>query len=119
MTTREQAEIKRRKRINRQRQLAEDWQAIAQTPAGRRIIADLFADGWVFQSIDENDPIALARAVGENNFAKRVARYLNLSPDVFDAALREHDETHSEIMGNDEYRRLMAHYLAPTPMLNS
>lgn len=106
-------------RIKRERQLADDWQAIARTPEGRRIIADLFAWGWVFQPIEENDPYALSRAVGENNFAKRVARYLNLQPEVFDAAMRSQDEVESEWMGNDEYRRLMAQYLTPGPILNA
>jgi len=106
-----QAEHKRRKRINRERQLADDWQAIARTPAGRRIIADLFAWGWVFQPIHENDPIALAAANGERNFALRVARYLNLEPAVFDEAMRSNDETQAEWMGDAEYRGLMAKFL--------
>jgi len=107
------------KRIKREQQLAEDWQAIARTPEGRRIIADLFAWGWVFQPIEENDPYALSRAVGENNFAKRVARYLNLQPDVFDVAMRGQDEVEGEWMGKDEYRQLMASYLRPQQVMNS
>lgn len=107
------------KRIKRERQLADDWQAISRTPEGRRIIADLFAWGWVFQPIEENDPYALSRAVGENNFAKRVARYLNLQPEVFDLAMRGQDEVESEWMGNDEYRQYMAKYLTPGPVMNS
>lgn len=113
------ARPKTERRIKRERQLAEDWQAVARTPEGRRIIADLFAWGWVFQPIEENDPYALSRAVGENNFAKRVARYLNLQPEVFDAAMRKQDEVESEWLGNDEYRQLMASYLTPNPKLNS
>lgn len=64
-------------------QLAEDWQWFAETPAGRRVIADLMTWGNVYSQIEENDPVAMARAVGENNFAKRVACLLGLKPEVF------------------------------------
>ena len=100
----------------RERQLAEDWQAIARTPEGRRVIADLFGWGWVFQPIDEHDPIRMAIAVGENNFAKRVARYLTLEPAVFAEAMRENDEVMREHIGDDEYRSLMAEYMRPVPV---
>jgi hypothetical protein len=107
------------KRIKREQQLAEDWQTIARTPEGRRVIADLFAWGWVFQPIEENDPYALNRAIGENNFAKRVARYLNLQPEVFSEAMRGHDEVQAEWIGSEDYRQLMAKYLGPGPVMNS
>lgn len=110
---------KKERRVKRERQLAEDWQTIARTPEGRRVIADLFAWGWVFQPIEENDAMAAQRAMGERNFALRVARYLNLQPEVFAEAMRSHDEVQSEWMGNDEYRRQMAHWLRPGPDLNS
>lgn len=112
-------DVKRQRRIKREQQLAEDWQAVSRTPEGRRIIADLFAWGWVFQPIDEDDPIALSRAVGENNFAKRVARYLNLQPEIFADAMRGHDEVQAEWIGDDDYRQLMAKYLGPQPPMNS
>ena len=106
-------------RPSRDQQLADDWQSISRTPAGRRVIADLFGFGWVFQPIEENDPIALSRSVGENNFAKRVARYLNLEPEVFAHAMRDNDEAAKEWMGDSEYNRLMAGYIAPMGKLNS
>lgn len=64
-------------------QLAEDWQWFASTQQGRRVIADLMTWGNVYSQIDENDPIAMARAIGENNFAKRVACLIGLKPEVF------------------------------------
>jgi hypothetical protein len=103
------------KRIKRERQLSEDWQAVARTPEGRRVIADLFAWGWVFQPIEENDPMGMARANGERNFALRVSRYLNLTPEVFAEAMRSNDEAIGEMIGDNEYRALMAHYLSPKP----
>jgi hypothetical protein len=106
-------------RPSRDQQLAADWQAVARTPEGRRIIADMMGFGWVFQGIEENDPIALSRAVGENNFAKRIARYLNLEPEVFAIAMRDNDEAAKEFMGESEYNRMMASYFAPVGKLNS
>ena len=60
----------------RDAQLADDWKWIADTPQGRRIIADLMVWGNVYNPIDSDNPVALALAVGENNFAKRVAYFL-------------------------------------------
>lgn len=110
---------KKERRLKREQQLAEDWQTIGRTPEGRRVIADLFAWGWVFQPIEENDPAASQRMMGERNFALRVARYLNLQPDVFAEAMRSHDEVQGEWMGNDEYRKQMAKWLSPAPVMNS
>lgn len=108
------------RKIKRERQLAEDWQAIARTPEGRRVIADLFAWGWVFQPLESNDPLELSRLNGERNFAVRIARYLNLQPEVFDAAMRSQDEVESDWLGGPaEYRKLMAKYLAPGPVMTS
>jgi hypothetical protein len=113
------AETEKKRRVTRERQLAEDWQAIAQTPAGRRVIADLMAWGWVFQPLESNDPLELSRLNGERNFALRVARYLNLMPEIFAEAMREHDEVQSEWMGQNEYRQFMAKFLTPGPVMNS
>ena len=116
------AELKKKvaeRRSLRQRQLAEDWQAIARTPEGRRVIADLMQWGWVFQQIEENDPIALARMVGENNFAKRISRYLNLTPDMFVESNKQNDEVDREWLTDDVFRELMGVYMAPPKMLNS
>ena len=107
------------RKIKRERQLAEDWQAIGRTQEGRRVIADLFAWGWVFQPLESNDALELARLNGERNFALRVARYLNLQPEIFAEAMRSHDEVQGEWMGDAEYRQLMAKYLAPGPVMNS
>lgn len=107
------------RRIKREQQLAEDWQEIAKSAEGRRVIADLFAWGWVFQPIEENDPAAAQRAMGERNFALRVARYLNMQPEIFAEAMRAHDDVQGEWMGNDEYRQLMAKFLTPGPIMNS
>lgn len=106
------------KKIGRERQLAEDWQHISRSPEGRRVLADLMAWGWVFQPIEEDDPIAMARANGERNFVLRIARYLNLQPEVFAEAMRDNDEAQGEMIGDHEYRQLMAKYLRPGPVMN-
>ena len=103
----------------RDAQLADDWQTIAHTAAGQRIISDIMTWGNVYSPIDENDPVALGRATGENNFAKRIARYLNLEPEVFAHAMRDNDEAAKEWMGESEYNRMMAGYFAPVAKLNS
>lgn len=114
------SEADRKRRLQRDAQLATDWQAIARTPEGRRIIADLFGWGWVFQPLEDNDPMELARHNGERNFALRVARYLNLDAAVFAAAMRQNDEAVAEWMGENEYREQMAAYFRPpSGLLNS
>ena len=60
----------------RDAQLADDWQWLANTPQGQRIIADLMVWGNVYNPIEANDPIEMAREVGVNNYAKRVAGFL-------------------------------------------
>lgn len=75
----------RRKYSKRDVQLAEDWQAVAMSAHGRRIIADMMVWCNVYTAIEETDPIALARAVGEQNVAKRVAYLLGLKPEEFPA----------------------------------
>ena len=67
----------------RDQQLADDWQWFASTPQGRRVIADMMVWGNVYSQIECNDPIEMARSVGENNFAKRVAYLLGLRPETF------------------------------------
>lgn len=109
----------RTKEAKRERQLADDWQEIARSAAGRRILADLFKKAWVFDEINENDPIAMARCIGARNFAIHIAKLLNMTPEMFDTAMRQNGEAVAEMVGNDEYRRMMARYLQPTPIMNS
>lgn len=73
-------------------QLADDWQWVSGTAQGRRIIADLMVWGNVYSQIDTDDPIAMAKAVGENNFAKRVAYLLGVKPEIFPAQSWEHTD---------------------------
>ena len=74
----------------RDAQLADDWQTIAHTAAGQRIISDIMTWGNVYSPIDENDPVALGRATGENNFAKRIARLLKYRPEHYSEKAEEH-----------------------------
>jgi hypothetical protein len=67
----------------RDAQLAEDWQEIAETAAGRRIIADIMTWANIYSPIEDNDPIAMARHVGEENVAKRISYYLGYKPEQF------------------------------------
>lgn len=77
----------------RDAQLAEDFQWLNNTPQGRRIIAHIMVWGNVYSQIDENDPIALARAVGENNFAKHIAYLLGYRAEHYDYVQRSQDDT--------------------------
>ena len=72
-------------------ELHRQW--LANTPQGRRIIADLMVWGNVYSPIEESDPTKLALAVGENNFAKRVAYYLGFKADHYQYAQRAIDDT--------------------------
>jgi hypothetical protein len=67
----------------RDAQLAEDWQEIAETAAGRRIIADIMTWANIYSPIEDSDPINMARHVGEENVAKRIAYYLGYKPEQF------------------------------------
>lgn len=108
-----------RKRIKSEQQLAEDFQWLATTQQGRRIRAWLFGYCQVFQEINETDPIALGMQIGENNLAKRIARYMSLDPEVFASAMRENNEAIKQNVGNDEYQDLMKEYLAPPPPIGA
>ena len=96
------------KRIRRERQLMEDWQEIYRTAAGKRAIGDLLYWANVMTPIVESDPIKLAIANGERNLAIRLARYLNLTPEIFPATMRENDEVQAGYMGDVNYREYMA-----------
>ena len=98
----------KQKRILRERQLMEDWQAIYRTAAGRRAIGDLLYWANVMTPIVESDPIKLAIANGERNLAIRLARYLNLTPEIFPQTMRENDEVQAGYMGDIDYRQFMA-----------
>ena len=65
-------------KARRDLQIAGAWQAWAMTPQGKLAIADLMQFCGVYTVNDETEPIALAKAVGENNVAKRVAYLLGL-----------------------------------------
>jgi hypothetical protein len=100
------------RRSKREVQLAEDWQAIARTPEGRRIIEWMMGWGNVYQEIVENDPIALSRAVGENNFAKRIAFYLAVDLADFAASFAANTRVAREEFGmsDAEYRAQMQRF---------
>lgn len=102
------------RRIKWEMQLAEDFQWLAQTAQGRRILAWMFGWGMVFQEIEETDPIRLAMAVGENNFAKRIARYATASPQVFIDAMKQNEDVARGWMGDKEYEEQMRAYYGLT-----
>lgn len=85
---------------NRDVQLAEDWQWLNNTPQGRRIIADLMVWGNVYTQITGYDARGRAMsnteifmAIGENNFAKRIAGYLGYKPDPYQFVQHAQDDT--------------------------
>lgn len=98
-----------------EKQLSEDFQWLASKPEGRRILAWMFGWGQVYQEIEETDPVRLAMAVGENNFAKRIARYINLRPEVFAKAMSQNDDVVREKMGSSEFDQMMNKLLGLEP----
>ena len=80
-------------KAKRDLQIAAAWQAWAATPGGQLAIADLMAWGHVYTDINESDPIELAKAVGANNFAKRVAYLLGLKEHHLDFPERAWEDT--------------------------
>jgi hypothetical protein len=91
------------KKVNRDLQLADDWQWLATTAVGQRIIADLMMWCEVYTTIEENDPIALARAVGAENVAKRVAFLLGLKPGQFADKAWFDTELSNRLMRDNEH----------------
>jgi hypothetical protein len=81
------------KLAKRTAQLAEDWQWLASTAQGRRIIAHIMVWGNVYNPITDHDPIKMAMQVGENNFAKEIAFFLGYRADKFEFAQRSWDDT--------------------------
>lgn len=108
------------RRIKMEAQLAEDFRWLAETPQGKRILSWMFGWGMVFQEIDESDPIRLAMAVAENNFAKRIARYCTMNPEVFSDAMKQNNEAIRAHAGSEEFNEMMRSYLgfADHPNLN-
>ena len=88
---------------NRDAQLADDWQWLATTAVGKRIIGDLMTWGNVYSQIEENDPVAMARMIGENNFAKRIAFLLGLQPGQFPENSWSDSDTINHMMRNNEH----------------
>jgi hypothetical protein len=77
----------------RDAQLADDWKEIANSAAGRRVIADLMTWGNVYSRIEGNQSdSSIFIAVGESNLAKRVAYYLGYRPDDFPRIADEHTD---------------------------
>lgn len=94
-----------------EKQLSEDFQWLAGTPQGRRILSWMFGWGQVYQEIDETDPIRLAMAVGQNNFAKKIAQYCTLRSEIFTMAMSQNNDVAREMLGTDEYDQMMRHLL--------
>jgi hypothetical protein len=63
--------------------LADAWKTIANTPEGALVIADLMVWCHAYTPIETNDPIEMARLVGENNVVKRIAGHLGYRPEDF------------------------------------
>lgn len=82
----------------RDAQLAEDWQTIAHTAEGRRIIADIMTWANVYSPIEDNDPVAMARHVGEENVAKRIAYYLGYKAENFARMAQEDTDILNRMM---------------------
>jgi hypothetical protein len=81
----------RRYHSKTQARIAEAWKAIANTSDGQLVIADLMVWCNAYQPIESNDPIEMARHVGENNVVKRVAGFLGYKPETF--AQQAEDDT--------------------------
>ena len=63
--------------------IADAWKTIANTQEGALVIAELMAWCYAYQPIESNDPIEMARLVGENNVIKHIAGFLGHRPEEF------------------------------------
>lgn len=62
---------------------SEAWKNFDQTPDGRVALAELFTWCNVYSPIESNDPLEMARLVGERNAALRIVNLIGLKPDDF------------------------------------
>jgi hypothetical protein len=63
--------------------ISDAWKSIANTAEGQLVLADLMVWCNAYAPIESNDPIEMARHVGENNVVKRVAGFLGYRPEEF------------------------------------
>lgn len=62
---------------------SEAWKKFDQTPDGRVALAEYFIWCNIYSPIESNDPVELARLVGERNAALRIVQLLGLKPQDF------------------------------------
>jgi hypothetical protein len=63
--------------------IADAWRTVANTSEGQLVIAELMAWCYAYQPIETNDPVEMARLVGENNVVKHIAGFLGYRPEDF------------------------------------
>ncbi len=71
------------------RQLLTDYRTVFQSPEGQRVLADLMRLAGLFDAIEENDPIAMARNVGKQNLIKEIITMQGVGLDVYINTLAE------------------------------
>lgn len=62
---------------------ADAWRNFDQTPDGRVALADFFTWCNMYSPIESDDPVELARLVGERNAALRIVQLMGLKPQDF------------------------------------
>lgn len=62
---------------------SEAWKTFDQTPNGRVALAEYFIWCNIYSPIESNDPVEMARLVGERNAALRIVQLIGLKPEDF------------------------------------
>lgn len=89
-------------------QLAQDYKDVFDTPQGRRVLADIMANGHVYAPIYSNNPTEMAYRCGERNTALRIATMRGYKPADFVEKAIETTRELEELF--NESRRAAFHY---------
>lgn len=99
--------------------LQQAWQAVAGSAEGAHIIADIMHMGNLIDPIETSDPIVMAQAVGAQNLAKQILRYVGTDPAQYVSRTREANDVRRELTDPrpaDEYsyEKHLNQYIQPT-----
>jgi len=85
-------------------QLSQDYKDVFGTPQGKRVLADIMANGGVYAPIHSNNPTEMAYRCGERNLALRIATMLAYHPADFVERAMETTRELADLMDEANHR---------------
>lgn len=87
-----------RRRGTAKGRIAADWKAIADTPEGKRALAELFKSCGMYTEVPACDPMQAGLILGERNVCIRIAQWLGARPEEFAERAVDDEDTVVRIM---------------------